>query len=224
MKALVVLGVVLLTALGLWQVQRLGWKRDLVERVEQRVHATPVAAPDEASFDPRADEYRAVTLRGEFLHDRETLVLAATKFGGGFWVLTPLRTDGGPGTAPVILVNRGFVPTARKASRDWSRPSGIVTLSGLLRLTEPGGGFLRDNRPADDRWYSRDVAAISRARGLSDVAPYFVDAASVAPPPANGPVGGLTVVRFSDNHLQYALTWFTLALLLAVGGFRILRR
>jgi surfeit locus 1 family protein len=220
MKALVVLGVALLTALGVWQVQRLGWKRDLVERVEQRVHAPPVAAPEPVRFDPREDEYRVVALRGEYLHDRETLVLAATKLGGGFWVLTPLRTARGD----VVLVNRGFVPTDRKASRDWSRPAGVLDITGLLRLTEPGGGFLRDNRPGEDRWYSRDVAAVAQARGLTDVAPYFVDAAAATPSPANGPVGGLTVVRFSDNHLQYALTWFTLAGLLAVAGFRILRR
>ena len=79
---------------------------------------------------------------------------------------------------------------------------------------QPGGGFLRTNAPAEDRWHSRDVAAIAAARGLTPVAPYFVDA-DATPNPGGFPVGGLTVVRFSDNHLVYAATWFALAAMLA---------
>jgi surfeit locus 1 family protein len=215
-KALVIAGVALLTSLGIWQLHRLEWKHDLIARVNERVNAPAVPPPDTEGFDGSAWEYRAVSLRGRYLNDRETLVLAATKLGGGFWVMTPLRT----GTGRVVLVNRGFVPTERKAARNWGRVDGEVTVFGLLRLTEPGGGFLRKNKPADDRWYSRDVAAIARARGLGPVAPYFIDAGAIATQP---PVGGLTVVHFNDNHLQYALTWFALALLLATGGFRIVR-
>jgi surfeit locus 1 family protein len=213
-------GVALLTALGAWQVQRLSWKRDLIERVEQRVNAPAVPAPDPLRFDARADEYRRVSLRGHFLNDRETLVQAATRLGGGFWVMTPLRAAEGF----TVLVNRGFVPAAQRQPRDWARVEGEVVLTGLLRLDEPGGGFLRDNQPQADRWYSRDVHAIGSLRGVA-LAPYFVDEeaqpGSAAPP--RGPVPGLTVVRFNDNHLQYALTWFALALMLAYGAFRILR-
>ena len=81
---------------------------------------------------------------------------------------------------------------------------------GLLRLSEPGGGFLRANRPAEGRWYSRDVQAIGRAEGIAALAPYFVDADATANP-GGWPRGGLTVVRFPNSHLIYALTWFVLA-------------
>src|SRR5690606_36844343 len=95
---------------------------------------------------------------------------------------------------------------------------------GLLRLSEPGGGFLRRNMPAENRWYSRDVAAIAAARGLDDVAPFFVDAEPGAAAGADSwPRAGLTITRFSNNHLGYALTWFALALLVAWGGWRIAR-
>ena len=208
-------GVALLTSLGVWQVQRLAWKRELIERVEQRVNAPPAPAPRPQDFDPARDEYRRVMLRGRFLNDRETLVQAATKLGGGFWVMTPLQTDAGF----TVLINRGFIPTSSRESRDWARADGEVALGGLLRLTEPGGGFLRENQPEADRWYSRDVAQIGAARGV-ELAPYFVDADEQK---EQFPIGGLTVVAFSDNHLQYALTWFALALMLAYGGFRILR-
>jgi surfeit locus 1 family protein len=213
-------GVALLTALGVWQVQRLSWKRDLIERVEQRVQAPAVPAPDPSRFDAPADEYRRVFLRGHFLNDRETLVQAATRLGGGFWVMTPLRASDGF----TVLVNRGFVNASQRQSRDWARVEGEVAITGLLRLDEPGGGFLRDNQPDADRWYSRDVYAIGSVRRV-ELAPYFVDAEASpgSPAPARGPVPGLTVVKFNDNHLQYALTWFTLALMLAWGGFRILR-
>ena len=147
-------------------------------------------------------------MRGTFRHDRETLVQAVTELGPGFWVLTPLATEGG-GT---IIVNRGFVPTDRRdpATRAAGNPTSPVSVIGLLRLAEPGGGFLRSNDPAGGRWYSRDVAAIADARGLGQVSPYFVDADST-PNPGGLPIGGLTVVAFRNSHLVYALTWFALA-------------
>jgi surfeit locus 1 family protein len=94
---------------------------------------------------------------------------------------------------------------------------------GLLRLTEPKGGFLRSNDAVANRWYSRDVSAIADARGLAHVAPYFVDA-DAKPNPGGFPIGGLTVIRFANNHLVYALTWFALAIGLAAGAIVIGRK
>jgi len=165
------------------------------------------------AFDARALEFRRVEVTGSFLHDRETLVDALTERGPGSWVLTPLRTGDG-----IILVNRGFVPPERRnaATREAGRAGGTATVVGLLRASEPDGRVLRPNDPAADRWFSRDVAAIARARGLTDVAPFFIDADSAAN--AGGfPVGGLTVVRFRNAHLAYALTWFALAALCIIG-------
>lgn len=204
-------------ALGIWQVERRAWKLDLIERIEARVHAPPAAPPAWRGFDGRAEEYRRVQLSGTFLHDRPALVQALTEHGAGYWLMTPLRTPQG-----IVLVNRGFVPS-KEAARQL--PPGAVTVTGLLRLTEPGGGFLRANDPATDRWYSRDVAAIAQARGLGPVAPYFVDAdADAAANPGGYPLGGLTVVRFANNHLAYALTWFALAGLSAAASVLVLRR
>ena len=202
-----------LCALGVWQVERLAWKRDLIARVDARIHAAPVAAPASATS---ADEYRRVRATGTFLHDRATLVQASTVRGPGFWVLTPLRRPDGS----ILLVNRGFVP--HDARTRYARPAGTVRITGLLRLTEPGGGFLRSNDPAADRWYSRDVAAIAAARALPATADYFIDADAGTQPDAL-PVGGLTVIRFPNNHLVYALTWFSLAAMVA-GAYILLMR
>ena len=95
-------------------------------------------------------------------------------------------------------------------------------MTGLLRVTEPNGGFLRANDPASNRWSSRDVEAIARARGLADVAPYFIDADAASDPGA-WPRGGLTVIRFPNSHLVYALTWFGMALLSLAGMGLVLR-
>uniref|UniRef100_UPI0025F2DA71 SURF1 family protein n=1 Tax=uncultured Sphingomonas sp. TaxID=158754 RepID=UPI0025F2DA71 len=152
-------------------------------------------------------------------NDRGRLVDALTERGAGAWVLTPLHTADG-----TILVNRGFVPPDRRApeSRAAAQPSNEVTVTGLLRLTEPEGRVLRPNRPAENRWYSRDVQAIARARGLGQVAPFFIDAGA-APNPGGVPVGGLTVVRFRNTHLVYALTWFGLAALSIAGLVLVLK-
>lgn len=217
-RAVLVVGVLLvvaiLIALGSWQVRRLHWKLDLIRRVDQRIHAPPIAVPaaaDWSKITAAADEYRRVRVRGTFLNDRETLVQALSVLGAGDWVITPLRRANGS----IVLINRGFVPPDRRApeSRAAGQISSETSVTGLLRLSEPRGGFLRTNDPANGRWYSRDVGEIAAARHLSDVAPFFIDA-DATPNPGGYPVGGLTVVAFPNNHLVYAITWFGLAAML----------
>ncbi|MDP9045312.1 MAG: SURF1 family protein [Pseudomonadota bacterium] len=209
-------------ALGTWQLERRTWKLGLIARVEQRVHAPAAEAPNPEAWPRLAAEnaeYRRLRVRGQFLDAGDTLVQAVSDLGAGYWVLTPLRTDDGR----LVLVNRGFVPPEARGAV--APVGGPVTVTGLLRLTEPRGGFLRTNDPVAGRWYSRDVAAIAAAHGLRDVAPYFIDAQQIdgAARPGTLPVPGLTVVAFHNNHLVYALTWYTLALMVACASWRLMR-
>lgn len=207
--------------LGSWQVQRLFWKQDLIARVEARIHADPVQAPS-GPVDFTRDEYRRVTVTGLFDHGNSVLVQAVTERGAGFWVLTPLRVS----DASTILINRGFVPADRSSpeARIASElAAGPVTVTGLLRLSEPGGAFLRSNDPANDRWFSRDVSAIAQAKNLAHVEPYFIDA-DAAPNMGGLPIGGLTVVSFRNSHLVYALTWYALAAMSAGAAYGVMRR
>jgi surfeit locus 1 family protein len=220
--AAALIAAVALAALGVWQLERRVWKHELIAAVDARIDAAPVAAPGPGAWtriDAKRDAYRRVTAAGVFRHDRETLVQAVTDRGAGYWVLTPLETAGF-----TLLVNRGFVPKDRHdaKTRGADNPAGVVTVIGLLRVTEPEGAFLRTNDPATDRWYSRDVAEIAKARGLARTAPYFVDA-DAAPNPGGYPVGGLTVVQFRDHHLVYALTWFALCALSLFFAWRLWR-
>jgi len=220
-------------ALGQWQVQRRAWKLDLIAQVEKHIHAPAVAAPlreqwQEVALPGKTYAYRRVTLDGVFLHPSTTLVEASTVLGRGWWVMTPLRVIEGS----IVLINRGFVPRAQVDGPWRTQPQGSVTITGLLRLSEPNGAFLRDNDPVGGRWFSRDVAQISAHHGLEDVAPYFIDeeANSLLQPPVQlenlqpahlpdhlVPVSGLTVVSFPNNHLAYALTWYGLALMVAAA-------
>lgn len=226
-------------ALGTWQIFRLQWKLALIDRVEQRVHAAPTPAPGIAEW-PRVnagdDEYRRVRISGVYLPASTTWTLASLERGIGYWVLTPLCTaDGG-----IVMVNRGFVPAG---AGGWSpRPAPAaapadacaaaaggtaVTVTGLLRVSEKTSS-LRANEPARNYWYTRDLQAIARARGLAAVAPYYVDAdAASAQVELAGdgvrPLGGLTVISFVNNHLVYAVTWFALALMVAGAAWWVAR-
>ncbi|WP_235919355.1 SURF1 family protein [Aureimonas psammosilenae] len=209
-------------ALGIWQVERRAWKLDLIERVEARIHgaAEPPPPPSRwSAVNERDDAYRRVRLDGEFLHRCQTPVQALTERGAGFWILTPLRTSDG-----IVFVNRGFVPSDHRdpATRREGDVEGPVSVTGLLRMSEPKGGFLRTNDPEAGRWYSRDVAAIGHACALEGGAPFFVDADATANP-GGLPVGGLTVVAFRNNHLVYAVTWFALAAMSVAGTVSVLR-
>lgn len=259
--ALALTGLVLFSAfvaLGTWQVQRRAWKLDLIARVDMRVHAFPVAPPGPLEW-PQVtaanSEYRHVRVSGTFLNASETLVQALTDLGSGYWVLTPLReTDG-----TLVLVNRGFVPPERRerAAHGAAEVETAATVTGLLRISEPKGRFLRHNDSAHDLWYSRDIAAIAAARGLKGrVAPYFIDAEAGATSVASSagaqigasnvsasnagegapdvgvpgagpvdaaPVGGLTVIAFRNTHLTYAVTWYSLALLVVGAAWIVIR-
>lgn len=211
-------------SLGIWQVHRRIWKLALIDHVTHRVHATPVPAPGPSAWPAitaDADAYRHIMVRGRYENDRETMVQANTELGPGYWVLTPFDTTRGF----TVLVNRGFVPPDRRASasRTDGRINGETSVTGLLRITEPKGWLLRHNDPTHDRWYSRDVQAIAAKRGLTrPVAPYFIDADKTTLP-AGAPIGGLTVVHFRNAHLQYAITWFALALLTLIGCGLLIR-
>jgi surfeit locus 1 family protein len=232
-------------ALGTWQVFRLQWKLALIERVNQRVHAEPVAAPGRADWARVAedsDAYRPVRLTGVYLPASATRVLASTERGVGYWLLTPMCTaDGG-----IVMVNRGFLPAGEGGWKPQPAPppadgaaacaqaaaGASVTVSGLLRISEAGGSWVRKNEPARNFWYTRDVQAIARARGLPPVAPYFVDADARGEVPAAlagaadagaQPVGGMTVVSFVNNHLVYAVTWYALALMMAGATVWVVR-
>lgn len=212
---------VVFAGLAVWQVERRSEKLALIARVESRIHGGPVAAPPPEAWPAitrASDEYRRVRVTGRYLAYPGTPVKAVTERGPGYWLLAPLETDQGF----TVYINRGFVPALPAASPP--RPEGPVTVTGLLRITEPGGGFLRANDPEAGRWYSRDVAALAKTQGLSNVAPYFVDAFEVTPPEPGGPVTGLTVIRFANNHLVYVMTWAALAAMSLVLLFRVRRR
>ena len=225
---------VVFLSLAAWQVQRRSWKLALIERVEQRAHGQPQPLSLPASWPnltAAQAEYQPVAVSGTWLPQHTILSQAVTELGAGFWVMTPLQQADGT----QVLVNRGFVPQAQRAQ--WlatplpaSAPT-TATIQGLLRMSEPDGGFLRTNAPAEQRWYSRDIAAMGRALQLPQAAPFFIDAGLPPVPgsPATSatdtrwPRAGMTVVRFSNSHLVYALTWYGLALMVAGAGWYVAR-
>jgi surfeit locus 1 family protein len=208
-------------ALGNWQIERRAWKLELIETTQARLAQPPTPLPPAAqwpTFDAARESYRRVRFTGRWLIDRDTYVQATTVHGPGFWLLRPLALV----DETVVIVNRGFVRSRQTMADEPTAGGGDepVTVEGLLRPSEPGGGFPRRNVPAEDRWFSRDIPAIVRARGLDSarVAPYFVDAGADPEAPLREPIGGLTIVTFRNHHLSYALTWYGLALLAALAA------
>jgi surfeit locus 1 family protein len=226
-RSLAVLGVISLAALailvglGVWQLRRLAWKEALIAEVSSRASAAPDPAPvkaDWADLKPETYEYRHVRVSGVYDIAHQALVFRALesprgKYGGqGVLVMTPLQLADGAS----IIVNRGFVPLERKDAAEVAPPSPAEVV-GLMRASEPRNLFTPADDPARGEWFTRDPAAIAAAFGLSRVAPFTIDADAAADPDAL-PEGGETVLAFPNNHFEYALTWFGMALAL-VGVF-----
>jgi surfeit locus 1 family protein len=164
-------------------------------------------------------EFRRVRFAAKFLHGQEALVytsgsaLRSDVSGPGYWVFTPaLRQDGS-----LVVVNRGFVPEGRQdpASRAAGQVSDLTEIIGALRWPEPRGLFAPADDSARNLWFVRDHLAMAAAKDWGPVAPFFVD--QEAPPPPGGlPRVGKIAPNLRNDHLQYALTWYALAVVLAV--------
>jgi surfeit locus 1 family protein len=207
--------VLLCLGLGAWQIQRLSWKEGLIAARAAAVAAMPVAVPQSGAA-ARGMEFRPVTDDGVLLNDREIFLGAISEAGrSGYQVLTPLREPGGR----IVFINRGFVPAELKdrTKRMAGEPAGPVRIEGLLRLppTAKPSWFLPANRPDLNYWFWVDLPAMAAADRLGRVAPFYIDA-NAAPNPAGWPQGGVTRLALPNNHLQYAITWFSLAVALIV--------
>lgn len=216
----------ILVGLGTWQLQRKAWKENLIQAIESRSHGKPGAILPEAdwpNWSADQDEFRRVTVTGAFLHASETPVygLAPMEPGGpsaqGYYLMTPLRLADGS----IVMINRGFVPMALRdpASRLQSQPAGTVTVTGLVRAPEARNAFTPADDPAKNAWFARDPTAIAKARGLSRVAPFYVEADDT-PNPGGWPKGGQSRLNLPNDHLQYAITWFGIGLTL-IGVFGV---
>jgi surfeit locus 1 family protein len=214
-------GVAILTGLGLWQLDRRVWKEHLITTVTARLARAPQDLPPRESW-PRLvaenDEYGRVKFPAEFLAGEEALVYTAGSAfrpdvqGPGYWVFAPARLAGGS----IVLIDRGFVPAERKdpSSRAQGAPQGIIDIVGVMRWPEARGTFTPADDPKTNVWYLRDPQAIAAAKKWDSAAPFYIE--QEAPVPPGGlPTPGKLAVDLPDNHLQYAITWFGLALGLA---------
>lgn len=196
----------ILVGLGTWQMQRRAWKIALIAERQAGLTAPPVALPEQLD----GLEFRRVTVTGRFDHHREITVLNQTAGQQtGLHVVTPLvLADGG-----TVLINRGFVP--RGALAQASRPTGEVTLTGLLRGSYGRNRFTPDDRPAQGEWFAFDPLAMAKALDLPAARPFLIDADATANP-GGLPIGGQTRTDLPNDHLHYALTWYGLALTLII--------
>lgn len=211
-SVVVAAGLAILIGLGLWQLERLAWKENLIATLHERLAAAPADLPPAAEW-PKlkqdASEFRRVTLRAEFLDRPPVYVYAgAPALRGdikspGYFVFAPARLPGGE----TVVVNAGYVPLDR--TYQWA--SGGREIIGYLRWPEPSGWFVSDHDSTGDIWFVRDHRAMAALKGWGgQVAPFYID--QEGPVPANGlPRPGPLTVNLRNNHLGYAWTWLGLA-------------
>ena len=200
-------------SLGVWQMERRAWKRDILDRIATNQAAAPLTLDELLKGDPLRFEYGRVRVSGSFLHDKEFYLAARSlKDKVGMQVVTPLRTEDGP----IVLFDRGWIPSERKEpdKRAEGQLAGKVDLVGIVRRSQIKRQFAPDNDPARNFWFHVDVPVMRQmAGGAADpvLDSFFLEADATANP-GGIPVGGQTRLDIPNDHLQYAITWFLIAL------------
>jgi len=216
-----IVGIAILAGLGLWQLDRKAWKENLIAAMTERLAREPADLPPRDRWDhllQQREEFARVGFPAEFLPGEEALVYSAGSAsrpdvkGPGYWVFAPARLAGGS----IVIVNRGYVPLERKdvSSRIEGVPRGSIDVVGIVRWPEIRGMFTPADEPQNNVWYLRDIAAIAAAKKWAAAAPFYIEMEAPVPP-GGLPLPGKLQVNLPDNHLQYAITWFGLALALA---------
>ena len=214
---LVSLGI--LIALGTWQLQRLEWKTGILNAIERGIDspARPIDAVIMETGDPAGAAFSHVMATGVFDHDGELYLFgSAPGQPPGYRLVTPLIRE----NAPPVLVIRGSVPEALKdpADRSEGQVGGEVTVTGLLRADEERGMFGAENDVPGNLWFYRDIAAMAEASGYPDALPAVIEAADMNVP------GGWPRGRdpqqvhnsIPNRHLEYAITWYALAVVMVI--------
>ena len=194
--------------LGLWQVQRLEWKLGLVERMEERLDAPALDISDQQLN--AADEYRRYSVTGQFLSGTEFHWLTTSdEFGVGYQVFAPFQLADGRR----VIINRGYIPVALKDPTTRTPPRSVETFEVIARIPQAPGALDAENDVAANIWFTRDIAAMIALAGEENYIPLYLErdgevSADVWPKP------GAAQAKLVNNHLDYALTWFGLAIVL----------
>jgi surfeit locus 1 family protein len=198
--------------LGTWQVHRLAWKTDLLAKIAARMNGPAVPLPADISDAPDW-AFRHVHLAGHFDSGKALWLYGRTYDGkAGIHLLVPLiRAEG-----DAVLIDRGFVPFEHGSQLAQYRPAdGDVEIDGVARQPEPGGLFVPANKPDKNVWYSVDVAAMGQAAGQK-LAPLYIAAKPDGSPGWPAATGGTEGTGIRNEHLQYAIFWYSMTLVLAV--------
>ncbi|KAJ5884990.1 Surfeit locus 1 [Penicillium taxi] len=215
--------------LGCWQVQRLGWKTNLIAKFEDRLVKAPLPLPPRIDPDAITEfDYRRVIATGHFDHEHEMLIGPRMLEGeDGFMVVTPLKRDDGEST---VLVNRGWI--SKKLANQKDRPLGLpleeVTVEGLLREPWKKNMFTPDNKPEEGKFYFPDIKQMAEYSGSQ---PVWIEETMVPDllvtydRTAKGiPIGRAAEVNLKNNHAQYIFTWFSLSLATSIMMWMVVRK
>ena len=216
--------VAILCGLGIWQVQRLQTKERIINRIEAEFRKDPMETELAPGVLLQAQMHGAFYVRGFiegiYLHDKEILVGPRTREGKpGYHIYTPFESYMSDDT---ILVNRGWIPYGLPSARI-SRPDRSIIITGTATKPKPPNSFTPENNIADDEWFYVDPQQVAKAKNLKAVMPFILYADSHNP--GHWPVAVSAGFNADHNHLQYALTWFSMALVLIVIYYlRFIRR
>ena len=206
------IGTAILVGLGTWQMQRLEWKQGILTQIESRIGGDPASLP--ATGDPERDRYQPVMLNGTIDTDELYVLVSQKQVGAGYRVISPFVTDDGRR----IMLDRGFIPVA---DRDLARQGGEKEITGNLHWPDDRSSATPENDIAGNIWFARDIDAMSE---VLDTEPLLVIARNMSPADPGVTPLPVDTSGIPNDHLQYAITWYSLAVVWLIGTIALVMR
>ena len=221
----------LLLGLGVWQLQRRVEKHALIAALTERLAAEPVPLPAPSQWNTLAaekDEFRRVRFKATYEAEMDAMVYSSGSAvrddvsGPGTWAFIPARLESGE----IVVINTGFVQNTMQDRAQQDRAvKRLVTgeaadFTGYIRFPESAGLLTPAANVEKRLWFTRDHLAMARALGWGNggktIAPFYIDLEQPAPP-SGIPKPGPLHVHLKDDHMQYAITWFALAVAVVIA-------
>ena len=203
------LAMIILLSLGTWQLERLRWKSHIISTINKQISLSPREINASVINDIKNYNYRRIKLEGSYIYNKNITIYSKVLNGKvGRHLIIPFKTKFG-----YILINKGFIPKDYNIDVAFAENAKNISINGIVKFQQKINYFTPKNNLITNEWYYINIDEISKFLNIPLLGFYLIEEDN---PKERYPVGSQYNLKVPNDHLQYAITWFSLAIALSI--------